>query len=325
MKISDYVIDWLVKKGLTDIFYVPGGGISHLMDSCIDRAVNPILMRHEQACTFACEAYSKIKGMAVAIVTSGVGSVNALQGVASAYSDNTPIMVISGDMPKIDIVRMYQPVTCYATTVLKPSDIVNKLEIAYKMAKENKEPVLINIPYIVQKSQINDNNYYTRALPTRKPYPIVDLKEQKHGKYVNPYLFMKDLKDNLDKDTILVVGNGMDSICAFSVGLDPVHNWNYGAMGFDLPAAIGAYFATKKKVILVTGDGSILVNIQEIETIHRLNLPIKVYVFDNEGYGAIRRSEMRDFGRTSSRDPIAVSFDDEIITRVMIDPNQQKL
>lgn len=69
-----------------------------------------------------------------------------------------------------------------------------------------------------------------------------------------------------------------------------ITNCNCGSMGYDLPAAIGAAVASKKTVLCATGDGSIMMNIQEFQTIKHYNLPIKIIVFSNDGYDALRNT-----------------------------------
>ena len=75
-----------------------------------------------------------------------------------------------------------------------------------------------------------------------------------------------------------------------------IHPIAQGAMGYSLPAAIGAYFATKNPVVVV-GDGSIMMNIQELQTIKHHNLPIVIVVVNNDVYGIIRRRQKDLFRR----------------------------
>ena len=66
-------------------------------------------------------------------------------------------------------------------------------------------------------------------------------------------------------------------------------------MGADLPEAIGASVASQKTVICLTGDGSIMMNLQELQTIHHYNLPVKIVIFSNDGYNAIRQTAKNFF------------------------------
>ena len=75
-----------------------------------------------------------------------------------------------------------------------------------------------------------------------------------------------------------------------------------GEMGAGLPHSIGACLATGRRIIHVEGDGGFQLNIQELETIRRLNLPIIMFIINNNGYGSIRRSQMKHFGRLTGAD-----------------------
>ena len=78
-----------------------------------------------------------------------------------------------------------------------------------------------------------------------------------------------------------------------------------GEMGAGLPHSIGACLATGRRVIHVEGDGGFQLNIQELETIRRLNLPIIMFIINNNGYGSIRRSQMKHFGRLTGADDMS--------------------
>lgn len=106
-----------------------------------------------------------------------------------------------------------------------------------------------------------------------------------------------------------------------------------GSMGFALPTAIGAAIASGKRVVCVEGDGSLQHNIQELETIRRLELPIKIFVLNNDGYASIRNTQKNRFGRLLGCDPtcgvtlpntykIAQAYGVEI-EEIVIDPNTE--
>lgn len=135
----------------------------------------------------------------------------------------------------------------------------------------------------------------------KKRYPSVTEDFYKDKKHVNSYVFFDKLSDRLDKEDVLVTGIGLDTVSmyqAFRVkeGQRAFVNKNFGPMGWCLPAAVGACFGHKKKrTILVTGDGSLQVNIQELETIKYYRLPIKIFVFNNGGYESIRATQSNFF------------------------------
>lgn len=136
----------------------------------------------------------------------------------------------------------------------------------------------------------------------RKKYPVV-LEEFKNQKqYVNTYVFIDKLSDNLPDDTIFVSGSsgtGLDvTMQAFKVkkGQRVFATKGLASMGFGLPASIGACLASNRKMtILVNGDGGFQMNIQELQTVKNLNLPIKIFILDNSGYSTIRNTQKNFF------------------------------
>jgi acetolactate synthase-1/2/3 large subunit len=118
-------------------------------------------------------------------------------------------------------------------------------------------------------------------------------------KHVNMYVFHDIISTLCDNDSIIVSGNGMEAQSLFQSfknkeGQKILIPGNWGAMGWDLPTAVGAATYAKKhkkKVILITGDGSIMLNIQELLTIKYHNLPIKIFIFNNKGYALIRTTQ----------------------------------
>lgn len=112
---------------------------------------------------------------------------------------------------------------------------------------------------------------------------------------VGQYNFWEEYNARIPDDMITVLGNNT-AICAKQqTGIQTLQqrtivNYTIGSMGYDLPAAIGAAVASKKDIICATGDGSIMMNLQELQTIKHYNLPIKIILFSNGGYNAIRQT-----------------------------------
>ena len=109
------------------------------------------------------------------------------------------------------------------------------------------------------------------------------------------YMFWKKYQEYENNDSITVLGNNTGISSKLQIGVKYeksriIANNNCGSMGYDLPAAVGTAIACKKDVICVTGDGSIMMNLQELQTIKHYNLPIKIVVFSNDGYNAIRQT-----------------------------------
>jgi len=176
MKLSDFVVDFLIQKGLGHVFVLPGGGCMHLVDSVGRRPeLNYICCLHEQACAFAAEAYGEFTNQfGCILVTAGPGGTNALTGVACAWLESSPVVVISGQAKRsdligsrplpvrslgqqeLDIVSVVRPITKFATTVLDPTTIRATLEKALWIATSGRKgPVWIDIPLDVQAFQLD--------------------------------------------------------------------------------------------------------------------------------------------------------------------------
>ena len=117
-------------------------------------------------------------------------------------------------------------------------------------------------------------------------------------RYLDVYKFWNDL----DTEHDVVTANGMASITAHQAlkvkkGQRLITNAGLGQMGSGLPLAIGACVASKKPIICATGDGSIMLNIQELQTIRHHNLPIKIFIFNNKVYGAILEYQDSELGK----------------------------
>lgn len=109
------------------------------------------------------------------------------------------------------------------------------------------------------------------------------------------YYFWKKYEDLAEEDSIVALGNNTANSAKLQIGIKKEHqrvltNYAVGSMGFDLPAAIGACVATQKKILCVTGDGSIMMNLQELQTIRHYDLPINIVIFTNDGYNAFRQT-----------------------------------
>ena len=112
---------------------------------------------------------------------------------------------------------------------------------------------------------------------------------------VNKYLFWETFLNVMPEDTLMALGNSSVAMGANQIGRRfkgqrMISNYICGSMGFDLPAAIGLAVASKQPVVCVTGDGSMMMNLQELQTIQYKKLPVKIVLFENNGYGAIKQT-----------------------------------
>jgi acetolactate synthase I/II/III large subunit len=131
-------------------------------------------------------------------------------------------------------------------------------------------------------------------------YPVVLGEYSKQGEPVNPYVFVQKLFEELEEDDIVVTGDGSACVVTFQAaelkrGQRLFTNSGCASMGYDLPAAIGAWCASQRRVICLAGDGSIMLNLQELQTIVGLNMDIKVIVLSNDGYSSIRQTQQNYF------------------------------
>jgi hypothetical protein len=168
-KVSDVVADFVKAQGVSHVFGVCGGGSMHLDDSFRDIFVP---MHHEQAAAMAAEAYARVNGLGVCLVTTGPGGTNAITGLSCAWVDSIPVLFISGQVTResmmtegdglrqrgiqeTNIVAMVRPNTKYAVCVTDESQIRVELKKSLTIAKEGQPgPVWIDIPLDVQSKRI---------------------------------------------------------------------------------------------------------------------------------------------------------------------------
>ncbi|SET25628.1 acetolactate synthase-1/2/3 large subunit [Pseudobutyrivibrio sp. C4] len=171
IRLADYVANFLVEHGVTDVFSVVGGGAMHLNDALgHHEGLKVTYNHHEQACAIAAEAYARLDNKIAAVcVTTGPGGTNALTGVLGGWLDSIPMFIISGQVrydttaryamqftgerlravgdQEYDIVRSVEPMTKYATMIEDPMDIRYSLEKAWHLANTGRPgPVWIDIP-----------------------------------------------------------------------------------------------------------------------------------------------------------------------------------
>ena len=174
MKVSDYVVEYLIEQGITDVFGYPGGMVTHLMDSF--SKYNDKICAHvnynEQASAFAACAYAQVTGRTgVAYATSGPGATNLITGIANAYFDSIPTVFITGQVntyelsgsigvrqkgfQETNIVEIVRPITKAAYQVKDEKKIRYYLEKAFYEANSGRcGSVLLDIPMDILKSDI---------------------------------------------------------------------------------------------------------------------------------------------------------------------------
>ena len=144
----------------------------------------------------------------------------------------------------------------------------------------------------------------------RRTYPCVTEEQRAQTDYVSTYYLIDRLCDCLTESDVIVPvcsgGAGDITIQAFRMkaGQKMKNAAGLGSMGFGLPYAVGSCIANeKRRTILINGDGAFQLNIQELETVRRLNLPIKMFILCNDGYASIRAMQNNNFGRCVASGP----------------------
>lgn len=130
----------------------------------------------------------------------------------------------------------------------------------------------------------------------KKNYPVVSERHYNAKGLTNAYCFLNDVSHHVPENQVIVLGNGTVEACIHAIYIKEhtrlISNSGAASMGYDLPAAIGACFAIgKKETVCLTGDGSIQMNLQELQTIVFHKLPIKIFVVNNQGYHSMRQTE----------------------------------
>lgn len=183
------------------------------------------------------------------------------------------------------------------------ADCKDLLLVMLEVLQEEKTPVFGGGEGIKGMNWQETCQYWREKYPVCKPnYLLPDPHEE-----ANVYAFIHHISKNLKENQITVVGNGSACVVGghsyiMKKGQRFISNSAVASMGYDLPAAIGAYLANvddsgyEKEIILVTGDGSIQMNLQELQTIIHHHMPIKIFLINNDGYHSIRQTQTKFFG-----------------------------
>ncbi len=158
-----------------------------------------------------------------------------------------------------------------------------------------------NQQLLVSTQRFQGADYLPRCKALVERYPVVLESYWEKPFPVNPYCFGQALFDMLEEGDIVVTGDGTACVTTFqSARIKPgqrlYSNGGCASMGYDLPAAIGAWYATgARRIVCLAGDGSIMMNLQELQTIAGNRLPIKIFVLNNDGYHSMRQTQENYF------------------------------
>lgn len=176
------LIEALHAEGVTDVFGYPGGAVLPIYDEiCQQDGFRHILVRHEQAALHAADAYARCTGRTgVAIVTSGPGATNAVTGIATAYADSVPLVVITGQVgtkligtdafQECDTVGITRPCTKHNFLVRDVAELAETLARAFHIARTGRPgPVVVDIPKDVQCEKCVFEYPESVAIPSYRP------------------------------------------------------------------------------------------------------------------------------------------------------------
>ena len=168
MKASDLMVRCLEEEGVEQIFGVPGEENADFMISLLDSKIDFVLCRHEQAAAFMADAYGRLTGKAgVCLGTLGPGVTNLLTGIADANMDRAPCVAIIGQGSTkrlhkeshqiMDAIRMCEPVSKWAQTILAPENVTEIVRKAFKIAEDEKPGLtVIELPEDIAKMDVDD-------------------------------------------------------------------------------------------------------------------------------------------------------------------------
>ena len=215
------VIESLHQEGVEVVFGYPGGAIMNVYDEIYKQNYfEHILNRHEQACVIAAEGYARSTGKTgVAIVTSGPGFTNAITGIADAYMDSIPIVIISGQVPttiigtdgfqEIDAVGISRPCTKHNYLVNKIEDLPRIIKEAFHLASTGRPgPVHVDIPKDIT-AQLGEFIYPSEvSMPTYKPTLNYNKKQLKRA---------MEAISNAKKPLLYIGGGAILSNCGYEI------------------------------------------------------------------------------------------------------------
>jgi len=183
MRGAQIVVDALEREGVEVVFGYPGGAVLDIFDQ-INRSkkIRFILTRHEQGATHMADGYARVSGRpGVVLVTSGPGATNTVTGLATAYMDSIPVVMIAGQVPtrvigndafqEADVSGITRPITKHNYLVKNVADLPRTIKEAFYIANSGRPgPVVIDLPKDVQQATLKDYSYPEKIeIPTYKP------------------------------------------------------------------------------------------------------------------------------------------------------------
>ncbi|CAG8999998.1 MAG: Acetolactate synthase isozyme 3 large subunit [Candidatus Celerinatantimonas neptuna] len=184
---AEMVVRSLQDQGVKHIFGYPGGSVLDIYDALFDNSdIEHILVRHEQAAVHMADGYARSTGtVGTVLVTSGPGATNTVTGIATAYMDSIPLVVLSGQVPssligddafqETDMVGVSRPIVKHSFLVKRAEDIPAIIKKAFYIASTGRPgPVVVDLPKDVQNPQLKFDYEYPKEVSMRSYHPTVN-------------------------------------------------------------------------------------------------------------------------------------------------------
>ena len=253
---AQIVIQSLKDEGVEYIFGYPGGAVLHLYDALFQQDdVKHILVRHEQGATHAADGYARATGKpGVVLVTSGPGATNAVTGIATAYMDSIPLVVISGQVPsavigsdafqEVDMVGITRPCVKHNFLISDVSKIAETIKKAFYVATSGRPgPVVIDIPKDMTSPNVKVPYHYPKKVEMRSYHPATTGNKGQVKKAIE--LLLNAKRPIVYAGGGVVLGEGSHELTDLAKTLGyPVTNTLMG---------LGAYPATDKQFVGMLG------------------------------------------------------------------------
>lgn len=271
------IISCLKEENVKTIFGFPGGAVIDLYDELLNSDIEHVLVRHEQGAVHAADGYARATGeVGVALLTSGPGATNGVTGIATAYLDSIPIVVLTGQVPRaligndafqeVDIVGITRPCTKHNYLVKDPDDLVPTIREAFYIAASGRPgPVLIDLPKDIIASMVQFPKKIPIKMQTYQPnleaHPgqiekacKAILKAQKPVLYIGGGVILSDSSKELTElahklsapvtQTLMGLGGfpGSDPLSLGMLGMHGSYAANMAVAKSDLLIAVGARF-----------------------------------------------------------------------------------
>ena len=279
MKLSDYLVDFFVSRGIKDFFGYQGTMIAHFVDSI---GKNPQATNHvcynEQGAAFAACGYAVTANQCgIAYATSGPGALNLVSGIANAYYDSIPVVFITGqintyeyhrELPELrqasfqetKSVEICRPITKYAVQIIDPVQIRYELEKAYYLATTGRKgPVLLDIPMNIQRADIDPSQLasYEEPIVPNVQAEIMDVLKEALGESSRPVLILGNGINKKDRKIFIDFAEQLRIPIVTSIlakGYLPyTHDLNFGYLG----GAYGHRYAN----MIVSGKSDLIIAI----------------------------------------------------------------